>query len=201
MEARLTPEGAVDTPWEVALRYAAGEVTHEEMINTFMAWPWTHDRFLDETSAWPEQYVRGSWQDLVRAVDEEYLSREDYALLFEQCPRERVAAEGIASAPHTLTGRHPTLTDEEITMDPDTDSAGARLYDQLEAELDAMIASGVADPEAWFRAGFSVEEATSFPAYGFSAVEARQWEQLINADLGVRRAWWAVGVTGAFPLL
>jgi hypothetical protein len=201
MEARLTPEGAVDTPWEVALRYAAGEVTHEEMINTFMAWPWTHDRFLDETSAWPEQYVRGSWQDLVRAVDEEYLSREDYALLFEQCPRERVAAEGIASAPHTLTGRHPTLTDEEITMDPDTDSAGARLYDQLEAELDAMIASGVADPEAWFRAGFSVEEATSFSAYGFSAVEGRQWEQLINADLGVRRAWWAVGVTGAFPLL
>ncbi len=54
------------------------------MIDTFTAWPWTHDRFLDDGSVWPEQYVRGTWQDVVRAVDEGYLSREDYAELFER---------------------------------------------------------------------------------------------------------------------
>jgi len=84
VRARLAPEVAGDTPWEVALRYAAGELNHEQMIETFTAWPWTHDRFLDADSAWPEQYVRGSWQDVVRAVDEGYLSRQDYALLFER---------------------------------------------------------------------------------------------------------------------
>ncbi len=84
VRARLAPEVAGDTPWEVALRYAAGELSHEQMIETFTAWPWTHDRFLDAGSVWPEQYVRGSWQDVVRAADEGYISREDYAELFER---------------------------------------------------------------------------------------------------------------------
>jgi len=83
VRARLAPEVAGDTPWEVALRYAAGELSHEQMIETFTAWPWTHDRFLDAESVWPEQYVRGSWQDVVRAADEGYISRQDYAELFE----------------------------------------------------------------------------------------------------------------------
>ena len=78
---------------------------------------------------------------------------------------------------------------------------GDAVFTALELEYDAMARSEVVDGEDWFLAGFSVEDATSFSAYGFSAVEARQWEQLINADLGVRRAWWAVGVAGAFPLL
>lgn len=68
----------------MALRYAAGELTREEMLDVFTAWPWTQDRFLDEDSPWPERYVPGSWQDLVRAADEGYLSAEDYALLFER---------------------------------------------------------------------------------------------------------------------
>ncbi len=80
-----TPEVAGDAPWEVALRYAAGELSHDQMIETFTVWPWTHDQFLDADSAWPEQYVRGSWQDLARAADEGYISRQDYALLFEWC--------------------------------------------------------------------------------------------------------------------
>jgi hypothetical protein len=84
VRARLAPEVAGDTPWEVALCYAAGELSHEQMIETFTAWPWTHDRFLDAGSAWPEQYVRGSWQDVVRAADEGYISRGDYAELFER---------------------------------------------------------------------------------------------------------------------
>ncbi len=84
VRARLAPEVAGDTPWEVVLRYAAGELSHEEMIEVLTAWPWTHDRFLDAGSVWPERYVRGSWQDLVRSVDDGYLSGEDYALLFER---------------------------------------------------------------------------------------------------------------------
>ncbi len=84
VRARLASEVVGDTPWEVALRYAAGELSNQQMIETLTAWPWTHDHFLDADSAWPEQYVRGSWQDVVRAADEGYLSREDYAELFER---------------------------------------------------------------------------------------------------------------------
>ncbi len=84
MDVSAAPEVAGDAPWEVALRYAAGELTHAQMIETFTTWPWTHDLFLDDDSPWPEQYVRGTWQDLVRAVDEGYISRQDYALLFER---------------------------------------------------------------------------------------------------------------------
>lgn len=84
VRARLTPEVQDATPWEVALRYAAGELTHDQMIDTFTAWSWTHDLFLDSDSVWPEQYVPGSWQDLVRAADEGYISDQDYALLFER---------------------------------------------------------------------------------------------------------------------
>ena len=47
MEARMTPDAAGDTPWEVALRYAAGELSREQMIEVLTAWPWTHDRFLE----------------------------------------------------------------------------------------------------------------------------------------------------------
>jgi len=84
LDARAAPEVASDSPWEVALRYAAGELSHDQMIEVFTAWPWTHDHFLDDASVWPEQYVRGSWQDLVRAADEGLLTGEDYALLFER---------------------------------------------------------------------------------------------------------------------
>lgn len=73
-----------DTPWEVVLRYAAGKLSHKEMIEALTAWPWTQDRFLDADSTWPEQYVRGSWPDVVRAADEGYISRQDYAELFER---------------------------------------------------------------------------------------------------------------------
>ncbi len=85
---------AGDSPWKAALRYAAGELSHAQMIETFTAWPWTHDRFLDADSAWPEQYVRGSWQDVVRVADEGYISRQDYAELFE-----RIACAGPHSRP------------------------------------------------------------------------------------------------------
>lgn len=81
----MTPEAAVGTPLEVVLWYAAGELTHEEMIETLAAWPWTYDHFLDPESVWPEQYVRGSWNDLVWATIEGFLSDADYALLFERC--------------------------------------------------------------------------------------------------------------------
>jgi len=84
MDARAAPEVASDAPWKVALRYATGELSHEQMIGLLAEWPWTHDLFLDADSVWPEQYVRGTWQDLVRAVDEGYISRQDYALLFER---------------------------------------------------------------------------------------------------------------------
>lgn len=84
VRARLTPEVQDETPWEVALRYAAGELTREQMLDAFAAWPWTFSTFLDLDQAWPEQFVRGSWEDVGRAVRAGYLSEQDYEVVFER---------------------------------------------------------------------------------------------------------------------
>lgn len=74
-----------ETPWEVALRYAAGEIDHDSMLTKFTAWPWTSDQVLDlDTNPLSEAFVRGSWSDLTKAVRYGYVSREDYQVIFER---------------------------------------------------------------------------------------------------------------------
>ena len=71
-------------PYEVALRYAVGEIDHDEMLATFSAWPWTSDQLLDTDNPLTEAFIRGSWSDLVRATNRGYVSSDDYRVIFER---------------------------------------------------------------------------------------------------------------------
>jgi len=86
VRARHTRELFVTQPWEVALRYAAGEIDRDTMLATFLAWPWTVDQVLDLNADNPlsEAFVRGSWSDLVRATRHGYVTLEDYQVIFER---------------------------------------------------------------------------------------------------------------------
>lgn len=85
VRARVSPEVEESTPWEVALCYAAGELTHEQMIDTLAGWQWTVTTFpVQDGNPWSEAVERGSWEDVGRAVRAGYLSDDDYAELFER---------------------------------------------------------------------------------------------------------------------
>lgn len=66
------------TPWEIVLRYAAGEISHVSVLDALSGWPWTPDRVLDAGASEPEQFVAGDWHDLERAVRFGYLTDDDY---------------------------------------------------------------------------------------------------------------------------
>jgi len=77
------------------------------------------------------------------------------------------------------------------TPDP---ADSSRLYDQLDDELNAMIASGIADPENWFNAGFEVEEAIRWAGLGYEAEAAAAWSAGFRADPDAPAAWARVGM-------
>lgn len=82
-------------------------------------------------------------------------------------------------------------------MNPDPTA----VFAELEREYEAMARSGLADAEGWFLGGFTIEEATGFATYDFTAAEASAWTRAVNTDLRARREWWAVGVSGALSTL
>jgi len=84
-------------------------------------------------------------------------------------------------------------------MNPDADPDGLQLYDRLEAELNAMINSGVANPEAWFRASFSVDVARSYDAFGMTAEGALDWCTTLRADRAATAAWAKMGMDPVDP--
>lgn len=84
VRARFTPDVGECTPWEVLLRYAAGEITHNEMLDTLAEWKWTMTSFPEDGNPLSEAIERGSWEDVGRAVRAGYLSDDDYAALFER---------------------------------------------------------------------------------------------------------------------
>lgn len=84
VRARFTPEVGQPTPWEVVLRYAASEITREQMLDTLAGWTWTMTCFPDTGDPLSEAIERGSWEDVGRAVRAGYLSDDDYAELFER---------------------------------------------------------------------------------------------------------------------
>lgn len=83
--ARRWPQEWERTPRQIALEYAAGELTPEQMRKEFVEWPWTHGH-LDGPDGpdgeWPEMYVRGSWDELLDAVSEHLISDDDYEHVF-----------------------------------------------------------------------------------------------------------------------
>lgn len=85
VRARHRRDLSAETPWEVALRYAVGEVDHATMLDMFTAWPWTSDQVLDlDTNPLSEAFVRGSWSDLTKAVRYGYVSEDDYQVIFDR---------------------------------------------------------------------------------------------------------------------
>ncbi len=79
-------------------------------------------------------------------------------------------------------------------MNPDP-TAGRKLYERLDDELNAMNASGVHDPEAWFNAAaFTVEEARRWDGLGYTAEGAIEWSAGFHADPDAPAAWARVGM-------
>lgn len=75
--AQAEPLDGDDSPYDVALRYAAGDLTREQLMSqlaTFEYKPSTQSPAYDE----PFVDVPGSVDELIRALDEGYLSPEDY---------------------------------------------------------------------------------------------------------------------------
>ena len=86
-------------------------------------------------------------------------------------------------------------------MNPDP-TAGRKLYERLEDELTAMIASGILDPENWFNAAaFTPEEAIRWDGLGFTTGGALEWCAAFHADKVAIAAWARVGMATADPSL
>lgn len=85
-------------------------------------------------------------------------------------------------------------------MNADADDSG-RLYDRLDSELNALIASGVHDPENWFNAStFSVDQAIRWDGLGYTAEGALEWSAAFHADKVAIAAWARVGMCPVDPI-
>ncbi|NLV80583.1 MAG: hypothetical protein GXY65_14850 [Rhodococcus sp.] len=88
-KARLRPDVRERTPREVLLRYAVGELTHEQMMTELEHWDYTFGGTpADDPAA--DVYVRGTWDQIERAGD--LLSDEDYQRLFDATASQRAAS-------------------------------------------------------------------------------------------------------------
>lgn len=88
-KARLRPDVCERTPREVVLRYAVGELTHEQMMDELEHWDYTFGGIPEDDPA-ADAYVRGSWDQIERAGD--LLSDDDYQRLFEVTAVQRAAS-------------------------------------------------------------------------------------------------------------
>jgi len=70
----------------------------------------------------------------------------------------------------------------------------AETWEQLRAEYAALEAAGIPDYENWFLAGFGVEPARCWSAYGWTPGEALTWIDVVEQDPGQFAAWVAVGM-------
>jgi hypothetical protein len=84
------PQALGETPYEVAQRYAAGDITHAQMIDALIAWPYPRDPSLDG-DYWEKTYAGGSpegsfGETVGRAFDDGLITGEDYDYLAEHTP-------------------------------------------------------------------------------------------------------------------
>lgn len=64
-------------PREIILRFHAGSITHDEMMNQLIDWPYTFARAAEPAN--PQSVmVEGTWDQLSDAVYRDLLSAEDY---------------------------------------------------------------------------------------------------------------------------
>ena len=74
---------------EVLLRYAVGELDHEQMMDELERWDYTFGGPL-EGDPNTDVYVRGSWDQIERTRD--LLSDDDYQRLFEVTAEQRATS-------------------------------------------------------------------------------------------------------------
>lgn len=84
------PEALGATAYEIAQRYAAGDLSHEQMIEALLAWPYQRDTTLDR-NFWDDTvgdfWQHGTFGETVgRAFDEGLVSGEDYEYLAQRIP-------------------------------------------------------------------------------------------------------------------
>jgi hypothetical protein len=95
--AQTRPGQLGGTAYEVAQRYAAGEITGEQMRDALIRWPYEPDEALpvEEWNITPVQAAPGSFEDTTgRAYDDGLLSAEDYdAILDGLADREPLAGQ------------------------------------------------------------------------------------------------------------
>lgn len=78
VKARHTRDLFVETPREIALRYAAGEITRQQLLTKLADYPWTVTHVLDPDNPLPEQIVPGGWGQLELVVLDGFITDEDY---------------------------------------------------------------------------------------------------------------------------
>jgi len=85
--ARRWPELWQRTPRQVALEYAAGELSREQMRKELAEWPWTFGRPDGPggpAGEWAEEWVPGAWDELVRASMDGLVDDEDYGYVLDR---------------------------------------------------------------------------------------------------------------------
>ena len=89
-QPREGPRALGADPYEIAQRYAAGDITREQMIDALVAWPYERDATLDG-DYWDKTYPGapqyGTFSATVgRAYDDGLISGEEYEYLAEHAP-------------------------------------------------------------------------------------------------------------------
>ena len=86
-QAEQVPPGRLGrTAYEVAQRYAAGEITHEQMLAALTRWPYQLSTALpvEEWNITPVPATPGSFEDTVgRAYDDGLISADDYDTILD----------------------------------------------------------------------------------------------------------------------
>lgn len=77
VKARHTRELNIRTPREIALSYAAGEITRPDMINALVAFPHTGTRVLDPDNPLPERIAPGTWGEMELAALDGLITDDD----------------------------------------------------------------------------------------------------------------------------
>ena len=87
------PEALGATAYEIAQRYAAGDISHEAMIDALLGWPYERDTTLDG-DYWeltmPALQTGTFGETVGRAFDDGLINGQDYEYLAEHAPEPGV---------------------------------------------------------------------------------------------------------------
>lgn len=78
-KVRLSPESVERGPREVALEYAVGEVSREDMLADLSGREYTYGQSAEPESPISCAYIRGSWDEVTRAAYSRLITDEDFS--------------------------------------------------------------------------------------------------------------------------